>query len=448
MQGKNFTHENLGLLIMPLTDTAIKALKPKEKLYRQVDSDRLYIQVSPKGLKTWYARFDLVQGTSKKADSISFGRYGSNANEIGLKQARDMNRNIQKLAARGINPKQYKTLLHEVDVLLAIDKFEQDEITQQEQQAQRDVMRFKELFLLWHEHNSNSEIWKYEHAKDIRDRIDNHLIPHIGEMALDDIKPMDVIKALKIIEQGGRVETTRRVKQYANRIFKFGIGFGYCEQNPASGLPKDIFMKAEKKNYAHTTDPQVLTKILKAIDEYVGDIVTKKALELAPYVFLRSKELAGLEWNEVDFDREVIEIPADRMKKKRAHLVPISSKVKEILDYMQPLSGDSKYVFPSPRTKSRPVGEQTLNPALHRLGFKNIQTFHGFRHTASTMLNEMGFMGDIIEKQLAHEETNKVRGAYNKAQYIEQRKEMMQEWAKFLDALKQSDNVIAIRISS
>ena len=124
------------------------------------------------------------------------------------------------------------------------------------------------------------------------------------------------------------------------------------------------------------------------------------------------------------------------MKKKRTHLVPISSKVKEILDFMQPLSGDSKYIFPSPRTKSRPICEQTLNPALHRLGFKNIQTFHGFRHTASTMLNEMGFIGDVIEKQLAHEETNKVRGAYNKAQYIEQRKDMMQKWAFYLDGLK------------
>ncbi|MDX1346965.1 MAG: tyrosine-type recombinase/integrase [Thiomicrorhabdus chilensis] len=425
---------------MALTDTGIKALKSKEKLYRQVDADRLYIQVSPKGLKTWYARFDLEQGSSKKSDSISFGRYGNNPNEISLKQARDMNRNIQKLAARGINPKLYKSLLHEADILSAIEKSVQDEIAKQELEAKSNVLTFNELFLLWHKHNS--ETWSYAHARDIRERIDKHLIPQIGSMALDDIKPMDVIKALKIIEQGGRVETTRRVKQYANRIFKFGIGFGHCERNPASELPDDIFKKAEKSNYAHTTDPKVLTQILNAIDEYAGDIVTKKALELAPYVFLRSKELAGLEWSEVDFDNGVIEIPAERMKKKRVHLVPISSKVKEILDYMQPLSGDSKYIFPSPRTKSRPIGEQTLNPALHRLGFKNIQTFHGFRHTASTMLNEMGFMGDIIEKQLAHEEINKVRGAYNKAQYIEQRKEMMQEWAKFLNGLKRQGKLL------
>ena len=201
-------------------------------------------------------------------------------------------------------------------------------------------------------------------------------------------------------------------------------------------LPDDIFKKTEKSNYAHTTDPKVLTQILKSLDEYAGDVCTKKALELQPYVFLRSKELAGIRWDEIDLNNRVIEISAERMKKKRAHLVPISSKVLEIIEYMKPISGDCEFLFPSPRTKARPIGEQTLNPGLHRLGWKGIQTFHGFRHTASTMLNEQGFMSDLIEKQLAHEETNKVRGAYNKAQYLLQRKEMMQAWTDYLENLK------------
>lgn len=409
---------------MPLTDTKVKKLKPEQKLYRIADSNGLAIEVKPSGVKVWRFRYRF----DGKASMMSLGSYPI----VTLADARSKRDEARALLASGINPTLHNKELQEQRKLAALTV-----------EAEQDKMSFNDLFLLWHEHNSDN--WSYAHARDIRERIDKHLIPHIGFMALDDIKPMDVIKALKIIEQGGRVETTRRVKQYANRIFKFGIGFGHCERNPASELPDDIFQKAEKSNYAHTTDPKVLTQILKAIDDYAGDIVTKKALELAPYVFLRSKELAGLEWGEVNFERGVIEIPAERMKKKRAHLVPISSKVKEILEYMHPLSGDSKYIFPSPRTNARPLNEQTLNPALHRLGFKNIQTFHGFRHTASTLLNEMGFIGDIIEKQLAHEETNKVRGAYNKAQYIDQRKEMMQEWAKFLDALKTNDNLVAFK---
>lgn len=409
---------------MPLTDTKLKKLKPEENLYRIADFKGLAIEVKPTGVKIWRFRYRF----DGKASMMSLGEYPL----VGLAAARTKRDQARELLDKGINPTQHKR-----------DMKEERKLEAEALQAEQDKMIFNELFLLWHSHNSKT--WKYGHARDIRERIDKHLIPQIGNMPLDDIKPMDMIHALKKIEQGGRVETTKRIKQYANRIFKFGIGFGHCERNPASELPNDIFQKAEKNNYAHTTDPKVLTQILHAIDDYAGDVITKKALELAPYVFLRSKELAALEWGEVDYQNELIEIPAERMKKKRTHLVPISSKVKEILEFMQPLSGDSKYIFPSPRTKSRPICEQTLNPALHRLGFKNIQTFHGFRHTASTMLNEMGFIGDVIEKQLAHEETNKVRGAYNKAQYIEQRKEMMQSWAKFLDSLKLNENILFLK---
>jgi integrase len=406
---------------MPLTDTKLKKLKSEDKLYRVADFKGLAIEVKPSGVKVWRFRYRF----EGKATMMSLGEYPI----VTLAAARAKRDQARELLDKGINPTQYKR-----------EKQEARKLEAETLQAEQDKMVFNDLFLLWHKHNS--ETWTYSHARDIRERIDKHLVPQIGDLPLDDIKPMDMIHALKKIEQGGRVETTRRIKQYANRIFKFGIGFGHCERNPASELPNDIFIKAKPTNYAHTTDPKVLTQILNAIDDYAGDIVTKKALELAPYVFLRSKELAGLEWGEVDYERGVIEIPAERMKKKRTHLVPISSKVKEILEFMQTLSSDSKYIFPSPRTKSRPIGEQTLNPALHRLGFKNIQTFHGFRHTASTMLNEMGFMGDIIEKQLAHEETNKVRGAYNKAQYIDQRKEMMQAWADYLNGLNNSGNLV------
>lgn len=406
-----------------LTDTAIKKLKSKDTLFKVSDKNGLYLEVNKSGSKIFRFRYRHPQ--TKKEQLFTIGKYPA----ISLKQARELRDEAKELLAIGIDPNEHKRTEQAVQL-------EQVE----EERNQTDLMTFSQLFELWHKHNS--ETWIYGHSKDIRERIDKHLLPQMGALALDDIKPMDVIKALKLIEQGGRVETTRRIKQYTNRIFRFGIGFGHCERNPASELPNDIFQKADKKNYAHTTDQKVLAQVLKAIESYAGDISTKKALELAPYVFLRSKEIAGIRWEEIDLESGVIEITAERMKKKRAHIVPISSKVLEIIEYMRPLSGDCEYLFPSPRTQARPLGEQTLNPALHRLGFKDIQTFHGFRHTASTMLNEMGFMGDLIEKQLAHEEANKVRGAYNKAQYLPQRVEMMQAWANYLDGLKAGGDVI------
>lgn len=408
-----------------LTDIKLKNLKPKSKAYKETDSHGLYVEVRKVGTK--FFRFRYRHPQTKKEQILTIGEYPA----IGLRLARDLRNDAKELLAIGIDPNEHKKTVQAV-------KLEQAT----EEQDQTDLMTFSQLFELWHRHNSES--WTYAHARDIRERIEKHLLPGLGDLPLAEIKPMDVIKVLKLIEQGGRVETTRRIKQYTSRIFKFGIGFGHCECNPASELPDDIFQKAVKKNYAHTTDPKVLTQILKAIESYAGDISTKKALELAPYIFLRSKEIAGIRWDEIDLDNRIIEIPAERMKKKRPHIVPISSTVLEIIEYMRPISGGCEYLFPSPRSQSRPLGEQTLNPALHRLGFKDIQTFHGFRHTASTMLNEMGFMGDLIEKQLAHEEANKVRGAYNKAQYITQRKEMMQAWADYLNGLKEGGNVIPI----
>ncbi len=412
-----------------LTDTGIKKLKPKDKPFKVTDANGLYLDVSKVGSKVFRFRYRHPQ--TKKEQVFTIGEYPA----ITLKQAREMRDKARELLAVRVDPNEDKKQ-KSIDLL---DKANQIK-------AQDNRMTFGELFNQWYAHNEKS--WSYVYALKITQRAEKHLLPNIGQMAIEDIKPMDVINVLKLAEAGGRVDLTTRIRQYITRAYRYGIGFGYCEQNPASELPNDIFEKAVKENYAHTTDPKVLTQVLKAIDSYTGDISTKKALELAPYIFLRSKELAGIRWDEIDLEKRLIEIPAERMKKKRPHVVPMSSKVIEIIEYMQPLSGDCEYLFPSPRTKARPINEGSLNPGLHRLGFKNIQTFHGFRHTASTMLNEMGFMGDVIEKQLAHEEANKVRGAYNKAQYLPQRKAMLQAWSDYLDGLKKGAAVIPLHRKS
>jgi integrase len=409
-----------------LTDTKLKNLKPEIKAYKETDSNGLYVEIRVAGSK--FFRYRYRHPITKKEQTFTIGEYPA----LTLKQAREMRDKAKELLAVGIDPNEDKkqksiNLLKEAS----------------QTKAQDDRMTFVELFKEWYAHNEKS--WSYVYALKITQRAEKHLLPIMGQMAIEDIKPMDVINVLKLAEAGGRVDLTTRIRQYITRAYRYGIGFGYCEQNPASELTNDIFEKAVKENYAHTTDPKVLTQILRAIDSYIGDISIKKALELAPYIFLRSKELAGIRWDEIDLEKRLIEIPTERMKKKRPHVVPISSKVLEIIEYMHPLSGDCEYLFPSPRTKARPINEGSLNPGLHRLGFKDIQTFHGFRHTASTMLNEMDFMGDVIEKQLAHEESNKVRGAYNKAQYLSQRKVMMQAWSDYLDGLKNGADVIPLK---
>lgn len=412
-----------------LTDTGIKKLKPKDKSFKVTDANGLYLDVSKVGSKVFRFRYRHPQ--TKKEQVFTIGEYPA----ITLKQAREMRDKARELLAVGVDPNEDKKQ-KSIDLL---DKANQIK-------AQDNRMTFGELFNQWYALNEKS--WSYVYALKITQRAEKHLLPIIGQMAIEDIKPMDVISVLKLAESGGRVDLTTRIRQYITRSFRYGVGFGYCEHNPASELPNDIFEKTDKKNHPHTRDPKVLSQILKAIDCYVGDIITRKALELAPYVFLRFRELAGIRWDEIDLENGWIEMPAERMKKKRPHVVPISSKVLEIIEYMQPLSGNCDYLFPSPRTMIRHIGEQTLNPALHRLGFKDIQTFHGFRHTASTMLNEMGFMGDVIEKQLAHKEANKVRGAYNKAQYLPQRKAMMQSWSDYLDGLKKGAAIIPLHRKS
>jgi len=403
-----------------LTDAKIRKLVTRTKVYKESDENGLYVEVRPSGKKFFRYRYRHPQ--TKKEQVLTLGQYPT----VGLAVARSMRDDARALIVQGIDPNQHK---------------KEVKIKQQNKEDSVPSMTFSQLFEEWHNHNEKSLVYNY--SKDIRERIEKHLLPHIGSKALDDIKPKDMIRALKTLEQAGILETMRRIKQYANRIFKYGVGYGYCETNPVANLPDDIFQKVEKGNFAHTTDPKILAQILKALEIYTGDICTAKALQLQPYVFLRSKELAGIKWSEIDLDAGMIEIPAERMKKKRPHLVPITKQILSIIEYMRPLSADCDFLFPSPRTKTRPIGEQTLNPALHRLGFKGIQTFHGFRHTASTLLNEMGFIGDVIEKQLTHEQKG-VRAVYNKAQYLPQRKQMMQAWANYLDGLKSGGEVLSI----
>lgn len=408
---------------MPLTDTAIRKFKPEDKRYRKTDSEGLIIEVLPNGKKVWRYRYRL----GGKSAIYTIGDYPV----ISLAKARSLRDEAKALVLQGINPNDHK-------------KAKQAEMKAEaeRQEAQANRLTFAGLFEIWHEHNAQN--WTYDYAKDIRERIENHLLTLLGEMPVEDIRPKDMIHALKQIEAKGIMETLKRSRQYASRIFRFGVGMGYCEADPVRDLPNDIFQKQQKDNFNHITDRGELSQLLKSIDGYLGDISTANALKLAPHVFLRPNELAGLMWEEVDLQNSLITISAERMKMKRPHVVPLSKQAKALIEAMLIFQEQSAYVFPSPRTTARPINGQSLNAGLHRIGFKGKQTAHGFRHTASTLLNEMGFKSDHIEKQLAHEQANKIRGTYNKAEYLKDRNIMMQAWSDHLEAIKAGADVILL----
>lgn len=402
---------------MALTDTAIKKAKPAGKRFKLPDFQGLYLEIMTSGSKIFRYRYKI----DGKDNTFALGEYPA----LSLADARKRRDDARALVKQGIHPKQHYD---------AKKASKQAEIARIE--AEKNKITFSDLFELWHEHNSQT--WSFEHAKDIRSRVENHLLPLIGSTPLDEIKPKNVIEALKQIESRGILETMKRIRQYMSRVFRYGVGMGYCENDPVRDLPNDIFKKQVKGNFHHITNTEELQQLLLAIDRYIGGVSTAQALKLAPFVFLRPKELAGLRWDEVDLSKQLITINSDRMKMKRDHLVPLSDQALEIISNMHTVTGHSDFVFLSSRKGSlRPMSEQSLNAGLHRIGFQGKQTAHGFRHTASTLLNEMGFEADHIEKQLAHESGNKVRAVYNKAQYLNQRTLMMQKWADFLVEVKE-----------
>jgi integrase len=252
------------------------------------------------------------------------------------------------------------------------------------------------------------------------------------------ISPAEILTCLKRIEARGTRETAHRVYQNICWVFRHAAITGRLIHDPSASL-KGALLPTNEKHLASITDPKQLGELLRAIDAYSGSHTVRTALRLAPYVFVRPSELRAAEWSEINFDTQEWLIPAARMKMRVPHIVPLSTQVIALLRDIQPATGDGKYVFPSPRSRTRPLSNVALLAALRRMGYEQgTLTVHGFRSTASTLLNEQGFNRDWIERQLAHGERNNVRAAYNYAEYLPQRKVMMQEWADFLDILRRS----------
>ncbi|GAB2577058.1 hypothetical protein GCM10027066_19660 [Dyella jejuensis] len=278
--------------------------------------------------------------------------------------------------------------------------------------------------------------------------LDDLVNPWIGSRPISEIDAPEMLRLLRRIEDRGAHETAHRTKQRCGQIFRYAIATGRAKHDPTADL-RGALTPVKVTHRAAITDPAKIGELLHAIDGYTGSFVVRTAMKLAPLVFLRPGELRQAEWTEFDLDAAQWRIPAEKMKMRGEHIVPLPAQAVAILRELHPLTGRGQYVFPGERSRARPMSDGTINAALRRMGFdKNTMTGHGFRAMASTRLNEMGWTPDVIERQLAHTEKNKVRAAYNRAQYLDERKRMTQAWADYLDGLRQGGSSLIGRPAS
>ena len=396
---------------MMLTETEIRNARPREKAYKLSDGGQMYLYVTPAGGKSW--RLDAV--IDGKRATLTLGRYPA----MTLKQARQAADRARALIAQCIDPRLEKKRV---------------EGQAQEQERQK-ALTFGHVALEWHAVKTADYAPGYR--KQLLARINKLLIPYIGDMPLADIEPSDIIAACKHTEQRGCIEQAHRLLQLAGQIFRYARACGYMKYNTAAGLTEALAPMPKDKPRAALTDPQEVMHLLRAINEYNGHVSILYALRILPYVAVRSQELRCAKWQEVDLEKALWTIPAERMKMKSPHVVPLARQVVGLFQELKDWTGGEGLCFPSAQGRGKPITPEGLLQGLRRLGYaKDEMSIHGFRSIASTMLNEAGYRWDVIEAQLAHAERNKVRAAYNRADYLDERKTMLQSWADYLDALR------------
>ena len=402
---------------MALTDVAIRSIKPTGEKQKVSDGGGLQLWISEKGTKTWrYAyRFN-----GKQKDTV-LGQYPI----VGLSEARKRRDEAKTQLASGIDPSQQKRL----------DKLSK---------AISDATTFKAiadeyLDKMKREGRAASTLEKTEWLLAMA-------FPFIGERPISEIKPQEILAVLKKVEARGILESAHRLRSVIGTMFRYAIASGRAESDPSAHL-KGALTARQPKNRAAITEPAKVGELLRAIDGFFGQPTTKAALKLLALVFTRPGELRLAEWREFDFENAVWTIPAGRMKMRREHRVPLARQAIEILRELQPLTGEGKLLFPGIRSALRPISDGTLIAALRRLGYdKDEACPHGFRATASTLLNESRkFSPDAIERALAHEDEDEVRKAYHRSAYWDERVLMAQWWADHLDVLRKGADVVELK---
>jgi integrase len=399
---------------MPLTATAVRQAKPTHKTQRLFDSGGLYLEIPPAGGKWWRLKYR-YGGKEKR---LSLGTYP----DTGLAEAREKRDAARKLLASGIDPSQQRKAAKAAG-------------------EERSANSFEVVAREWHAKQSSS--WVPLHASRIMLRLENDIFPWLGSRAIADITAKEFLSTVNRIVDRGAVESAHRVLQNCGQVLRYAIATGRAERNPVTDL-RGALPPVKPKNLAAITDPAAIGGLLRAIDAYQGTFITKCALRLAPLVFVRPGELRHAEWIEFDLVKAEWNIPAEKMKMRLPHLVPLPPQAIAILQELQPLTGAGKYLFPSARSPKRPMSNNAVLSALRRMGFASEEmSGHGFRAMARTVLDEvLHFRPDYIEHQLAHTVRDPNGRAYNRTAHFIERRQMMAAWADYLDTLKSDGNVV------
>jgi len=388
---------------MKLNARQVDAAKPREKAYKLADGAGLYLEVVPSGSRYWRMKYRF-NGKEKR---MAFGVYPA----VSLAQARALRDDAKKKLAEGIDPS----------------------LAKKEEKLVRDVQlnnTFQAVALEWY--GTKVSRWSEGYASDIIEAFNKDIFPYIGQQPVNEIKPLVLLNVLRRIESRGATEKAKKVRQRCSEVFRYAIVTGRAEYNPAADLTSAM-SGHESKHYPFLTVEE-LPDFFKALAGYTGSPLVVLAARLLILTGVRTGELRGAFWSEFDLEKAVWEIPAERMKMKRPHLVPLSTQALEIVQQLKVMSGQYPLVFPGRNDPRKTMSEASINQVFKRIGYTGRVTGHGFRHTMSTILHEEGFNTAWIETQLAHVDKNAIRGTYNHALYLEGRREMMQWYADYINA--------------
>ena len=397
---------------MPLTDVKLKNAKPTANPYKLADSGGLYIQIHPGGGKRWRYKYR-VFGREK---TLSFGTYP----EVGLAEARELHMEARKKLLAGEDPGEVKKTAKRLARL-------------------NNETNYEAIAREWHEQRKHT--WTPGYAASAMKRLENHMFPELGTRPIADITAPELLSVVKKVEKQGAHDMAHRVLQLSGQIFTYAIATGRMTRNPVPDL-RGALKPPVRKHMAHFTESQ-LPEYLNKLENFTGRLQTKLALKFLLLTFVRTGELRGAEWKEINFDKAEWRIPAERMKMKEMHIAPLSTQAIAVLKELRNHTGNRQHVFPNQHKPMGCMSENTILYALYDMGYRFQATGHGFRATASTILNEHGFTPDVIERQLAHSERNEVRAAYNHAQYLPERRKMMQWWGDYLDGVVKSGHFVS-----
>jgi integrase len=405
---------------MPLSDTAVRSAKPREKAYKLSDEKGLYLQVDPNGSKFWRLKYRFADRERK----LCLGRYP----EVSLAKAREHQFEARRLLADDVDPGEQRKQAKRSAKIAAASSFE---------------AIAREWFLKF------SCRWAESHGSKVLLRMENDLFPWLKSRPISAIEADELLETLRRIEARGALDSAHRCLGYCSQIFRYAIATGRARRNPAADL-RGALPPAKGGHFASITNPEGVGELLRAIDGYEGTLRTRCALRLAPLTFVRPGELRQAQWAHFNLSTAEWRIPAEIMKMAEDLIVPLSRQAIEVVNELRPSTGGGRYLFHCERTTSRPMSENTINGALRRLGFSsNEMTGHGFRAMARTILDEvLGYRVEWIEHQLAHAVKDPNGRAYNRTAFMSGRREMMQGWADYLDRLRSERVVMVVPIHS